>query len=492
MLKPYDLLEGVLNEIEKRLENNISENLLAEKVYTSKVHLRRLFKFAFGQTIGAYIRSRKLAASIEDLLLTDMNVLDIALKYGLEYEQSYIRAFKREFGLTPGDLRRTGQIIKIMPPLQLFDSNKFGEGLVFGPEIVIIPQFHAVGKRYKLPFRDALVVSKEYRAQFDRELINIPNTVNNNVYININSEAETSADYSWFTPSVQVKTLDNIPEGFCHYTFPTSLCARFRFIGIIGDDINMATADGMFDAIDDFMADDQQKFFLERKRLNIDRYSSAAYDGCLYEWEWFAPVIRKTKSNIPVNPDGIIKTYKQKIPALRFIGKKYSETLDDSVFDCMLSTEGTGTNTLPKQLANKILADLDNWRLNYLFDVIEKKSDKNLKTLYEGGDAYISLIRKKDDKVVEYWLGMFMPEKTEVPEGYDMIDFPKSTLGVCLVYGKRNSIIHYDADCRTKLTKEGICSTDNMGTKWFFQRFNWHRFFEEDRYGKRLLEYCYF
>ncbi|MCL1813352.1 MAG: helix-turn-helix domain-containing protein [Treponema sp.] len=488
MLAPYDLLEGVLNEIEKGLKDDINENVLADKFGLSQVHLRRLFKFAFGWTIGSYIRSRKLAASVEDLLLTGMNVLDIALDYGLEYEQSYIRAFKREFGLTPGDLRKTGQILKITPPLQLFDSNRFGDGLVFGPDIVIIPQFHAVGKKYKLPFRDALVLALQYKAEFDRERMNIPNAANPNVYISINSEAETGADYSWFMPSIQVKTLDNIPEGFCHYSFPTSLCARFRFIAVTGDDINMATADGMYNAIDDFMSDDQQKFFLERKRLNIDRYDSSAYDGCLCEWEWFAPVIRKTKNDAPGNADGIIKTYKQELPALRFIGKKYAETPGGSVFDC---TQSARTNTLPKQLADKILASLDNWRLNYMFEAIEKKSDKNLKTLYEGGDAYISLMRIKDDKIVECWLGLFMPEKTKVPEGYETIDFPKSTLGVCRVYGKRNSIIHYDADCRKKLAEEGICQADKTA-QWFFQRFNWHRFFEEDRYGKRLLEYCYF
>jgi len=112
MLKPYDLLDGVLNEIEKGLKEGVDENTLADKFAISSVHLRRLFKFAFGRPIGAYIRSRKLAASVEDLLLTGMNVLDIAMEYGLEYEQTYIRAFKREFGLTPGELRKTGRYLK--------------------------------------------------------------------------------------------------------------------------------------------------------------------------------------------------------------------------------------------------------------------------------------------------------------------------------------------------------------------------------------------
>jgi hypothetical protein len=53
-------------------------------------------------------------------------------------------------------------------------------------------------------------------------------------------------------------------------------------------------------------------------------------------------------------------------------------------------------------------------------------------------------------------------------------------------------VIHYDTDCREKLAKEDIRHSDETGTKWFFQRFNWHRFFGKDKYGKRILEYCYF
>jgi len=175
----------------------------------SSGHLRRLFKFAFGQPLGTYIRSRKLAASIDDLLNTKNNIVDIVLEYGLEYEQSYIRAFKREFGLTPGELRKSGQIVKITPPLHLFDSNKLGDCLIFGPNIVMVPQFHVVGKKHKETFRDALVLDQPLTKQFFcSEQMKIPNAVNPDVHINVSYKAETDADYSYFMPAIQVKTLD--------------------------------------------------------------------------------------------------------------------------------------------------------------------------------------------------------------------------------------------------------------------------------------------
>jgi len=131
MLRPYDLLENILIDIEKGIGEGVNADILAQKYSLSEGHLRRLFRFAFNQTLAGYIRSRKLAASLDVLLKTDAKLLDIALDYGFLYEQPYINAFKREFGLTPGSLRKSGRIVKVKPPLHLFDVNKFPDGLFF-------------------------------------------------------------------------------------------------------------------------------------------------------------------------------------------------------------------------------------------------------------------------------------------------------------------------------------------------------------------------
>ena len=124
MPKLYELLENVLITIEKRINDNIDTTSLAEQFALSQGHLRRLFSFTFKQSIASYIRSRRLAASLNDLFKAELNILDIAIEYGFEYEQSYIRAFKHEFGMTPGELRRSGRIVKVKPPLHLIDENK--------------------------------------------------------------------------------------------------------------------------------------------------------------------------------------------------------------------------------------------------------------------------------------------------------------------------------------------------------------------------------
>ena len=115
-----NILEGVLTEIENNLRGDINADALADEFSLSSVHLQRLFKQEYKQPIGAYIRSRKLSASITDLLYGGLNVQDIAMEYGFSYEQAYIISFRREFGFTPGDLRRNRHLVRTTPPLQSY------------------------------------------------------------------------------------------------------------------------------------------------------------------------------------------------------------------------------------------------------------------------------------------------------------------------------------------------------------------------------------
>jgi len=126
MIRTNDLLKNVLIDIKKGIRNGINSDIIAKKHALSESHLQRLFRLTFNQSLGLYIRTYKLTKSIDDLLNTDLKILDIALGYGFEYEQSYIRAFKREFGITPGKLRKSAYFVKLHPPFHPADkeSNK--------------------------------------------------------------------------------------------------------------------------------------------------------------------------------------------------------------------------------------------------------------------------------------------------------------------------------------------------------------------------------
>jgi AraC family transcriptional regulator len=289
MLRQYDLLENVLIDIENAVREGINSDSLAEKYTLSERHLRKLFKFAFKQSLGGYIRSRKLAASLEDLLKTDSNILDIALEYDFDYEQSYINAFKREFGITPGNLRKTGRIVKVKPPLHLFDENRLSEGLFFGPDIVMVPQFHCVGKLHPIPYCDSLELIPKVTIQFwENDRSKIINPVNSNVYFGI------TRNYKDYLTSLQVKDFKNIPQGFCGDTFDTSLCAKFRYIkNRHYFDINDNLFGGLLNKIQNFCNDGQFKYSLEYYKVHFIKIDISHNDEIYCQMEWFAPVVEK-------------------------------------------------------------------------------------------------------------------------------------------------------------------------------------------------------
>ena len=43
-----------------------------------------------------------------------------------------------------------------------------------------------------------------------------------------------------------------------------------------------------------------------------------------------------------------------------------------------------------------------------------------------------------DGEPFEYWIGMFTPPETEMPEHFLFIGFEETKLGVCWIYGKED------------------------------------------------------
>jgi AraC family transcriptional regulator len=294
-MKPYILLENILLDIEDGVKNNIDAFTLSEKYELSEIHLRRLFGFAFNRTISGYIRSRTLSESLRDLLHTDKNIIDIAFEYGFGYEQSYSRSFRREFGISPGSLRKSGQIIKIQPPLHLFDENKINDNAFFGPEFVMVPQFHLIGKPHQIPFEISLKKAPNAGKLFwENERRRIKKAINPDVYIGFTHKINLVKKYSEYLPSVQVRNLSDIPPGFSGATFNTSMCARFRYIGQHHYyDINREIANKMYGAIRKYMNDKNAKYSLLRDKIYFERIDTKKYDGNYCQMEWFTPVTEK-------------------------------------------------------------------------------------------------------------------------------------------------------------------------------------------------------
>lgn len=88
------IIRDLLIWLEGHLDQPLSLDNVAAKAGYSKWHLQRMFKDVTGHAIGAYIRARRLSKSAVALRLTARPILDIALQYRFDSQQTFTRAFK--------------------------------------------------------------------------------------------------------------------------------------------------------------------------------------------------------------------------------------------------------------------------------------------------------------------------------------------------------------------------------------------------------------
>ena len=245
-------------------------------------------------TLAAYIRSRRLAISLEELLGSSKSIIDIAINHGFNHAQSYTRAFTNEFGLTPGELRKTGQDVTVKPPFQLLPSNELADGALFGPKMVYTGDVHCIGKRHICYISDgAGPPAKIARDFWLNERGKIPNRRNLNTYIGLTKMPADFNGYTYYIPSVCVPDLSDIPDGYEGNTIKAGLYVCFHYVGEHHYlEINADIADGMYDAIKAFEASDT-KYALYRDGIFFERISTADYDGRYCKMEWFSPVYEK-------------------------------------------------------------------------------------------------------------------------------------------------------------------------------------------------------
>ena len=89
------IIRDLLTWLEGHLDQPLSLDNVAAKAGYSKWHLQRMFKDVTGHAIGAYIRARRLSKSAVALRLTARPILDIALQYRFDSQQTFTRAFKK-------------------------------------------------------------------------------------------------------------------------------------------------------------------------------------------------------------------------------------------------------------------------------------------------------------------------------------------------------------------------------------------------------------
>jgi AraC-like DNA-binding protein len=137
----WQSLTKAIQFIESSLTREITLNDVANHVYVSNTHFQRVFSLTTGITIGDYIRNRRLSLAGQDLLLSKNRIIDIAMKYQYDSQESFTKAFTRFHGITPSSARKQSRRLKYFRPLTINIVIQGGFEMSSYREILSIAQY---------------------------------------------------------------------------------------------------------------------------------------------------------------------------------------------------------------------------------------------------------------------------------------------------------------------------------------------------------------
>jgi AraC-like DNA-binding protein len=110
-------LSNAIDYIEKHLTDEINIDEVSSQSYTSSSHFQLIFHLVMGMTIGEYIRNRRLSLAAQELLQPNSRIIDVAMRYQYDTQESFSKAFTRFHGMPPSKVQR-GQV-KLFHPLNI-------------------------------------------------------------------------------------------------------------------------------------------------------------------------------------------------------------------------------------------------------------------------------------------------------------------------------------------------------------------------------------
>lgn len=154
-----DYLEALKTAV-AYLEAHLGEDVKAEDAARaagySYYHLNRQFSAVLGESIGSYLKKRRLANAARQLLDTDRKIIDIALEHGFESPEAFSRAFKAAYRVSPQRYRenRLDLFISAKKRLDTALFSHLAHNVTVHPKIVELPAIRVAGLRGETTLRD--------------------------------------------------------------------------------------------------------------------------------------------------------------------------------------------------------------------------------------------------------------------------------------------------------------------------------------------------
>ena len=227
-----------INYIESNLDFDISLSHVAREAGLSQWHFQRIFKALTNETLKTYIRSRRLSNSLEKLVSTKLRIIDIAVSAGYESQESFTRAFKSSFNLTPNAYRRQGNKGLFLKKLE-FDAEylkHINHNISLEPEIYSQKKMTVVGLKtcfYNVDSEKNNIGEKlpVLWREFLERINDIEHVVSKSPCYGVVKQVKDNTDLLEYYAAIEVEKLAVIPVGMTSLTIPLSNYAKFTHKG---------------------------------------------------------------------------------------------------------------------------------------------------------------------------------------------------------------------------------------------------------------------
>jgi len=135
-----EMIIDALQYIESNLRNEITLGCLAKRYHMSQTHFYRIFRVVTNKTFKTYIQERRLSEAALEIKNSSRRVLDIALDWGFNSHESFIRSFHRFFSINPLEYRRKQVNLNIFLPIEVVERDFRNKN----KDIIVDFQYHEI------------------------------------------------------------------------------------------------------------------------------------------------------------------------------------------------------------------------------------------------------------------------------------------------------------------------------------------------------------
>jgi AraC family transcriptional regulator len=220
-----DAVKKALWYIESHSAGPISLGDVAAASGLSRFHLSRVFPDVIGHSVFAYLRGRRLTEAARMLVDGAPDILAVALDAGYGSHEAFTRAFRDFLGLTPEEVRAR-RSLQNLPLLEAIRMSDLPTIELAKPTFRERGAMRIAGIRQYYRYENRAGIPAQWQ-RFNQYFGTIPDADEHSAYGICTQAAPDDNDGFDYTCGVEVKSLDELPEGFAGLRLPARRYAVF-------------------------------------------------------------------------------------------------------------------------------------------------------------------------------------------------------------------------------------------------------------------------